>query len=162
MTRGRCLGLAALLLGSCTQAVRYTDALTDARTGRTLFVRVPASFGGVVGFVVGVPFDILALPVSYPVYVTRPEGEPRDALSIFLFPSFVLWRAGVLLAMPFDALEYTVWRGWTAPAELTPENRERLERTLDSRQWDSYPVEPIYPLPPARGETAAAAGGSAP
>lgn len=161
MTPVRCFVLAALLLGSCTQAVRYTDALTDARTGRSLFVRVPASFGGVVGFVAGVPFDLVALPVSYPVYVSQPE-ESRDPLTIFLFPSFVLWRAGVLLAMPFDALEYTVWRGWTAPAELTPENRERLERTLDDKQWDSYPVEPIYPLPPARGETAAAAGRSAP
>ena len=151
--------LAAVLLGSCTQAVRYTDALTDARTGRTLFVRVPASFGGVVGFVAGVPFDVVALPVSYPVYVTQPE-ESRDPLTIFLFPSFVLWRAGVLLAMPFDAVEYAFWRGWTAPAELTPENRERLERTLDDRQWESYPVEPIYPMSSTPVE-AAASGHSA-
>lgn len=149
------------MLGSCTQALRYTNALTDARTGRTLFVRVPATFGGYVGFVAGVPFDLAALPISYPVYLSQPP-ESRDPLTIFLFPSVVLWQTGVLLAMPFDALEYTLWRAWTAPAELTPENRERLERTLDDRTLESYPVTPIYPPPALRGDGAAPAARSAP
>lgn len=148
----RVLLLACALLPACSQVVRYTDALTDARTGRTLFVRLPATFGGIVGFVAGVPIDVLALPASYPYYQLQPEGESRDAMSILLFPSFVLWRVGELLAMPFDGVEYAVWRGWTAPAELTPENRARLERKLDEERWDSYPVEPLYPLPPARAD----------
>jgi hypothetical protein len=146
----RALLLACALLPACSQVVRYTDALTDVRTGRTLFVRLPATFGGFVGFVAGVPVDVVALPVSYPFYLSQPEGESRDAMSMLLFPSFVLMRVGELLAMPFDGVEYAVWRGWTAPAELTPENRARLERKLDQEQWESYPVEPLYPLPATR------------
>ncbi|GAB4136506.1 MAG: hypothetical protein Fur0037_01110 [Planctomycetota bacterium] len=157
----RAIAAVLLALASCTQAIRYSDALTDRRTGRTIFVRAPASLGGFVGFLAGVPLDLAVLPVSYPIYATSP-AESRDALSIFLFPSFVFWRAGVLLALPFDAIEYAVWRGWAGPPKLSPEEREQIERRLDDRQWDSFPVAPLYPIEEPERPGASSASGAAP
>lgn len=139
--------LAALLLPlvcGCTQVVRYTDELVDARTGRSFVTRMPATFGGIVGFVVGVPVDIVALPVTWVVYSSQDEVT-RDPLSIFLFPSFVLWRVGTLIGAPFDLLEWAAWRAWLPEDTLTPEERERREAELDQLEWQDYPVERIYP-----------------
>lgn len=141
--------LAALLSASCTQVVRYTDELTDPAMGRSLFVRTPATFGGVVGFVAGIPIDLLALPATWVFYRSQPK-ETRDPLSIFLFPSFVLWRACVLVAAPFDAVEFVAWRAWQGDEALSPEELERRERLLDEEEMKGMPVQPIYGDPPAR------------
>lgn len=131
-------------LAGCTQTIRYTDELVDPRTGRSLFVRAPAIFGGVVGFLAGVPVDVAALPVTYPVYKAQDEATV-DPLSIFLFPSFVLSRAGVLVGMPFDVLEYLAYRMWRPEDTLTAEERERLELQYDEDSLPNHPVEWIYP-----------------
>lgn len=131
-------------LSSCTQVVQYTDALVDARTGRTQFTRIPATIGGIVGFVGGIPFDVVALPATYTVYATQDEVT-RDPLSIFLFPSFVLWRIGSLLGAPFDLVEWSAWRAWQQDDALTPEERELREAEIDALEWPDYPVEVIYP-----------------
>ncbi|MGE3351589.1 MAG: hypothetical protein AB7O84_07615 [Planctomycetota bacterium] len=142
------LGLLTLLtLAGCAPIVRYTDELVLARTGRTVVTRAPATLGGVVGFLVGVPLDVAALPVTYTVYATQDEVT-RDPLSIFLFPSFVLWRVGTLLGAPIDAVEWAVWRWWQPGDALTQEERERREAELDAIEWPDYPVEPLYPLGP--------------
>ncbi len=140
------LAAAALSLAGCTAVVRYTDELVSARAGRTFVTRTPATFGGVVGFLAGVPIDIAAVPATYLVYATQDEVT-RDPLSIFLFPSFVLWRVGTLIGAPFDAVEWAAYRWWQAEDALTPEERERREIELDELEWPDYPVEPIYPLP---------------
>ena len=138
---------AAVLLGpSCTQVVQYTDALVDARTGRSAFTRVPATIGGIVGFVAGVPVDVAALPVTYTVYAMQDEVT-RDPLSIFLFPSFVLWRIGSLLGAPFDLLEWAAWRQWQRGDGMTREERELHEAEIDALEWPDYPVETVYPRP---------------
>jgi len=140
---------AALLLvalGACSHVVRYTNDLVDARAGRTWFTRFPAAVGGTVGFVVGVPVDIVVSPVSWAVYRSQPR-ETRDVLSVFLFPSFVLWQAGVLFGTPFDAIEWAAWRSWHEPAPLSPEEREAIERVWDEREYSEYPVTPIHPPP---------------
>jgi hypothetical protein len=138
----RCAALA--VLASCTQLVRYTDDLVDERTGRSFVTRMPANFGAIVGFVAGVPVDILALPVTAVVYASQDELT-RDPLSIFLFPSFVLWRVGALLGAPFDLVEWLTWRAWQPPDALTPEERERREAEIDENEWRDYPVQRIYP-----------------
>ena len=140
------LGAAALLFGSCTQVVQYTDALVDESTGRTAFTRVPATIGGIVGFVAGVPVDVAALPVTYSVYALQDEVT-RDPLSIFLFPSFVLWRIGSLLGAPFDLVEWATYRHWQRDDALTREERELREAEIDALEWPDYPVETIYPRP---------------
>lgn len=137
---------ALLLCAGCTQLVRYTDDLVDARTGRTVATRAPATAGGIVGFVAGVPIDLVALPVTYGVYATQDEYE-RDPVSIFLFPSFVLWHVGTLLGAPFDLMEWSLWRAWQPDDALTPEERERREAELDEVEFPVYPVTPIYPRP---------------
>jgi len=138
--------LALLALCSGCAVVRYTDALVDPRTGRTLATRMPAMLGGTVGFIIGVPADVLALPVTYGVYVTQ-DQDTRDPLSIFLFPSFVLWRLGTLLGAPIDLVEWGVWRAWQGDQALTPEERERRETELDEFPYPVCPVTPIYPRP---------------
>lgn len=143
--RGLVLLLCALL-GGCTTVVRYTDELVDARTGRTVLVRVPATFGGVVGFVAGVPLDVVAIPAAWLVFKSQPK-ESRDPLTIFLFPSFVLWRVGTLLGMPIDGLEYLCWRAWQPADAMSVEERERFEGRLDGMELPDYPVEVLYPKP---------------
>ena len=104
MRRAAAVALAAWLCAGCTPIVRYTDELVSARSGRTFLTRTPATFGGIVGFIAGVPVDIVALPVTYVVYSAQDEVT-RDPLSIFLFPSFVLWRVGTLVGAPIDSAE---------------------------------------------------------
>ena len=144
---GLLLAVALLSAPSCSQLVQYTDELTDKRTGRTLFVRAPATLGGVVGFVVGIPVDIVALPITYAVYAYQDANEPggTDPLSILLFPSFFLWRAGSLIAAPFDMIEFAVYRAWRSPETLTREEREEIEFYHDDHVLPTYPVTPIYP-----------------
>ena len=139
--------LALLTLGACAQLVQYTDELVDRSTGRSLLVRTPATFGGVVGFVVGVPFDILALPVSYPMYLGQKADDsvPADPLSTLLFPSFVMWRAGTLVAVPLDAVEFVAHRAWMPPQTPTTEEQERFEVGQDELTLPVYPVTRIFP-----------------
>ncbi len=139
--------LALLALGSCSQLVEYTDELVDRRTGRTLVVRTPATFGGVVGFLLGIPLDIIALPVTYPVYAVQENDESvtADPMSTMLFPSFVLWRAGTLVAVPFDAVEFVAYRAWLPPETPTAEEQERLEVDEDGKTLPVYGVERIFP-----------------
>lgn len=134
-----------LLLGACSQLVRYTDELVDRRTGRTVFVTAPASAGGFFGFIAGLPVDLAALPITYPVYRVQADRDPAagDPLSTMLFPSFVLWRAGTLLGMPFDVLEYAGWRLWQPEVTLTEEEQKRFEAQIDEESLPAYPVETL-------------------
>ena len=138
--------LGLCLLTGCAHVVRYTDELVQPQTGRSLLVRLPATFGAIVGFGVGLPIDIAALPVTWTLHMSQ-DDSARDPLSTFFFPSFVLWRIGSLIAVPFDALEWT-WR--SSASELGPEERERFERELDAKCWDVYPVHVFYPRPVPR------------
>lgn len=141
------LGAAAFaVLAGCSPVVRYTDSLVDARYGRTWFTRLPATVGATTGFAVGVPVDIVALPLTYVVYRTQPR-ETRDELSIFLFPSFVLWKAGALFGAPFDLVEWGLWRSWQPALPRTQEEWEAIEREWDAREYTEYPVTPLHPLP---------------
>lgn len=139
------LVLACGVLGvSCAGVVRYTDQLGDARYGRSWFTRLPAVAGGATGFTVGLPIDVLALPVTGMVYASQPPAE-RDPTSVFLYPSIVLYKAGTLLGAPFDAIEWAVWRRWQPPRSLTPEELDAIERHWDQQAWPEYPVRAIYP-----------------
>jgi hypothetical protein len=148
-SKAAALIVASAVFGGRTPIVRYSDELVSAKSGRTAFTRAPATLGGILGFLVGVPVDIVALPATYAVYSSQ-SSATRDPLSIFLFPSFVLWRVGTLIAAPIDAVEWGVWRWWQPDETLTPEDRERIERELDElqMQWTDYPVEWIYPRAP--------------
>ncbi|MEZ5964648.1 MAG: hypothetical protein R3F56_12435 [Planctomycetota bacterium] len=144
----RAAWFAALALSSsCAQLVEYAQDLTDRRTGRTLFVRTPATVGGFVGFAVGLPLSVVGLPVTYTVHRQQARFDPgqADALSTLLWPSFVLWRGGNLLATPFDLVEWMAYRSWRDPPALTRSEREDLEVEIDAQCLPSYPVEPIYP-----------------
>jgi hypothetical protein len=131
---------------SCAPIVRYTSELVEERHGRTWFTRLPAAIGGTAGFAIGVPVDVVAFPVTFVVYRSQPK-ETRDPLSVFLFPSFVLWKVGTLIGAPFDAVEWLAWRSWQPAAVVTNEQREVIERAWDAREYSEYPVEPIYPPP---------------
>jgi hypothetical protein len=141
------LAAALAAFSACSELVRYTDELTDERTGRSLFVTTPATFGGAVGFVLGVPVDLVVLPVTWGVYRYQVAEDPlgADPLSTMLFPSFVLWRVGKLVGMPFDLVEFVVWRAWRSEATLTRQEREEIEYAHDEDTLPTYPVEPIYP-----------------
>ena len=149
--RRGCAGLLlGSLLGGCAGVVQYTDELPDPQTGRSQLVTTPATLGGIVGFVVGVPASVAALPITYSVHRVEQARAPlrADLLSTLLFPSFVFWRAGtLLLGAPFDALEFLSWRLWTDDLEPTDADREAFERELDRDELPSYPVEPVYPPP---------------
>lgn len=131
-------------LASCAPIVRYTGELVDDRHGRTWFTRLPSTLGGTLGFAAGVPIDVVSLPVTFVVYRSQPK-ETRDPLSVFLFPSFVLWKVGILFGAPFDMIEWMTYRSWKNPAPITPEERDAIEREWDAREFNQYPVSPIYP-----------------
>ncbi|HMQ20915.1 MAG TPA: hypothetical protein PKE00_00390 [Planctomycetota bacterium] len=98
--------------------VEYSDRLVDERT-RGNFGTQPASIGGLLGFIIGIPIDVVGLPISYPIYrLSKSDGEETlDPLSTLLFPSFVLWRTGVLvIGAPLDLLEFTFYRAWQRPS----------------------------------------------
>ncbi len=156
---------AALLLlwlsaGSCASVVQYTDELRDERTGRSVVVRSTAAAGGAVGLVAGLPVSLAAVPVTYVVYLTEKARSPlrADPLSILLFPSFVLWRAGSLLAAPFDLVEWALFRAGADDLTPTAEEQERIELEHDERVLQSYPVEPIYPTERDRRRAARSSG----
>ena len=142
--RTAALLLAPLLCGACTSVVRYTNELVSDEHGRTYFTRVPSAFGGTLGFTAGIPIDVAVLPATFVFYRTQPK-ETRDPLSVFLFPSFVLWKAGALLGAPFDAVEWAAWRSWQPAPPVTPDRREAIERRWDAQEFSVYPVTPIYP-----------------
>ena len=139
------MGLALPMFGgACASVVRYTNELVSSEQGRTYFTRVPAGFGGTIGFAAGIPIDVLALPATFVVYRTQPR-ETRDPVSVFLFPSFVLWKAGTLLGAPFDLVEWAAWRSWQPAAPVGSDEREAIERQWDAAEFSVYPVTPIYP-----------------
>ncbi|MCB9880648.1 MAG: hypothetical protein H6832_13540 [Planctomycetes bacterium] len=117
LAAGAVLALAVQSTPSCL-LVEYSDHLVDERT-RGNFVTQPASIGGLLGFIIGIPIDIVGLPITYPIYrLNKSEGEENlDPLSTLLFPSFVLWRTGVLvIGAPLDLLEFTFYRAWQRPS----------------------------------------------
>lgn len=132
--------------GGCASVVRYTDALVGARDGRTWFTRFPATFGATAGFVIGVPFDIAAWPATFVYYRSQPK-ETRDAVSTFLFPSIVLWKAFSLVGAPFDFVEWGTVRWWQASPPVTDQERQAIERAWDAKEYSEYPVTPVYPRP---------------
>lgn len=136
--------LLVLVVSACAPIVRYTSELVDDRHGRTWFTRLPSTIGGATGFVIGVPIDVVSLPATFVVYRTQAK-ETRDPLSVFLFPSFVLWKVGTLFGAPFDAVEWATYRSWQDAAPVTPEEREAIERKWDELEFTEYPVVPIYP-----------------
>ena len=141
------MALALVLFAcACAPVVRYTNELVDGRHGRTWFTRLPSTIGGTLGFAAGVPVDVVALPVTFVVYRAQPK-ETRDPLSVFLFPSFVLWKVGALVGAPFDAVEWGLYRAWRPRVPVTQEEREAIERQWDAREFAEYPVTPIYPVP---------------
>ncbi len=149
MIRSPLLAVAcAFALGSCTSIVPYTEEIVDGRHGRTWFTRLPATVGGTAGFAAGLPVDVVALPLAWVWYRSQAK-ETRDALSVFLFPSFVLWRAGLLIGAPFDLVEWGAWRSWQPAVPITQEEQESIERAWDAKEYTEYPVTPIYPLEPA-------------
>ena len=128
--------------------VRYTDELTNEHTGRTPFVRYPAQSFGFLGFIGGIPFDLIALPATYTFYEMNkslPPGQATDSVTIFLFPSFVMWRAAILLAAPLDAVEFAFYRAFLPAKTLNPFEQEDLENRLDRETLPRHPVEPLYP-----------------
>jgi hypothetical protein len=145
----RSVALLLTLLGTgCTQVLRYSEEVTDERFGRSRFTRVPATVAATVGFIVGVPIDVAAVPISWAVYRGQAR-ETRDPLSVFLFPSFVLWKVAALAGAPFDLVEWAAWRGWRPPPAITQQERDAIERTWDAREYFSeYPVTPLYPESP--------------
>jgi hypothetical protein len=138
--------LGSVLCASCAQLVAYPDALVDARTGRSLFTRVPATVGGVIGFTVGVPVDLVALPVTTAVHLAQ-DPLQRDVLSTFLFPSFVLWHIGTLIGAPIDLVEWGAFRAFRSPESLTAAEMEHCELELDQTDFSLFPVTPVYPRP---------------
>jgi len=146
MRRLRAAALLASLLcgGACTSVVRYTNELVSDEHGRTYFTRAPSAFGGALGFTVGIPIDVAALPATFVFYRAQAK-ETRDPISVFLFPSFVLWKAGALLGAPFDAGEWAAWRSWQSAPPVTPDQREAIERRWDAKEFSVYPATPIYP-----------------
>ncbi|MEM7199277.1 MAG: hypothetical protein AAF628_03365 [Planctomycetota bacterium] len=144
------LAAALLLLGSCSQLVQYTDELTNPKS-RSWLVTTPANAGGFVGFALGVPIDVAALPVTFTVYrIQRQQNKPTaDPISTMLFPSFVLWRAMTLVGLPFDMLEFAAYRAWAPRRSLTGEEQAEVEYEIDDETLPTYPVEWIYPRRPA-------------
>ena len=152
MIRRACM-LGLLGLASCGTLVEYSDALTEARTGRTEFVMWPATTGSTLGFVCGIPVDVLALPVTWSVHQVQKSSNPgqADLASTVLFPSFVLERTGkILLGAPFDAIEFALYRAWLPPEAMDRETRESIEGQIDEDTLPRYPVQPVFGLPPAQ------------
>ena len=56
--------------------VEYSDSLVDERV-RSNFVTQPASIGGILGFIVGVPFDVLEF-IFYRAWRRPPAQELPD------------------------------------------------------------------------------------
>jgi len=135
-----------LPLGSCATFIEYTDGLRDSKN-HTVFVRSTGKFGGAIGFIAGIPIDIAALPVTYPLYLYQgsDDSETMDFTSMILFPSFALLQVGSLLAAPVDVLEFAFYRAWLPPDTMTAEEQEELEMRIDDETLPRYPVTPIYP-----------------
>ena len=116
------LALLSVVPAGC-EAVVYADDLVSEES-RSGFVTTPAAVASMIGFVVGIPVDLLAAPISYPVYLARKARYPdtADPVSILLFPSFVLSRAGaIVVGGPLDVLEFAFYRAWrsSTPAPET-------------------------------------------
>jgi hypothetical protein len=135
-------------LSSCAQFVQYTDELVDPKTGRPFVVTVPAAAGGFCGFLIGIPATVIALPVTFTVYqVQRDQNEvTADPISTMLFPSFVLWRTGTLVALPLDMLHYMVARAGRPAPTPSREEQTEAEYQIDQQTLPRYPVTPIYPV----------------
>jgi hypothetical protein len=134
-------------LGGCASAIRYADELSNGDGGRTAFVTAPATVGSFAGLVVGVVANIPLLVVTGPVYLYRDTGDgpPPDVLSTLFFPTFVIWQGGKLLAAPFDAVEYGLYRVWLPDHGLSPAELEEVERLHDAAELPAYLVRSIFP-----------------
>ena len=116
-------------------------------TAEAAFFRRLVSDEELVGFVVGLPVDVLAFVPAWVYYQSLPR-ETRDPVSVFLFSSFVLWKVGVLVGAPFDVVEAALWRPRRAAADVSESQREAIEREWDARgAFPVYPVTPIVPPP---------------
>lgn len=137
--------LAAMLLSSCGAFIEYADGLRNSKD-HTVIVRGTAQVGGFVGAFAGIPIDIGALPVSYPIYLYQKSQDPEaDFSDSILFPSFALLQVGSLVAIPVDVLELAFYRAWQPPDTPTAEEQEEFEKQLDDKTLPRYPVTPIYP-----------------
>lgn len=138
------LPLATLLAlqSACAPVVQYTDEIVDSRTGRSVLVTVPATIGGFCGFAVGIPAVVIALPATLAVYWVQ-EPESADPVSTLLFPSFALWRACTLAAMPMDVIDYSLIRAWRAPPTMTAEEQNEIEHQFDLDTLPEYPVTTV-------------------
>ena len=47
--------------------------------------------------------------------------------------------------VPFDAIEWGVYRAWRDAPPVTQEERETIERQWDAREFTEYPVTTLYP-----------------
>lgn len=134
-----------VLLPACAQLVQYTDEIVDRRTGRSFLVTVPATVGGFAGFVIGIPADFVALPVTLTVYQFQKAQPEADPVSTLLFPSFALWRAGTLVGTPMDVIDYALLRSWRAEPTATTDEQNEIEYEMDLDTLPSYPVKAVYP-----------------
>ncbi len=143
-------GLLALVLtlpqASCGAFIEYTDGLRKSQE-YTPLVRGTAQTGGFLGVFASIPLDIVALPVTYSVYVYQRSIDPDTAsfTDTALFPSFVLLGLGSLVAVPLDVMEFALYRAWQPARTLTAEEQEELEMQLDDGTLPRYPVTPLYP-----------------
>ena len=134
-------------LASCGTCIQYTENLRTS-PDRSVFVRFPAQAGGMIGTLAGIPVDIVALPVTYPVYLVQRANDPQnvDFSDSIMFPDFALRQAGSLVGVPFDVIEFAVYRAWAAERSRTSEEQQELERRLDAETLPRYPVTPAYPI----------------
>ena len=57
----------------------------------------------------------------------------------------MLWRTGVLLGVPFDMVEYSLYRSWQPPRHPSEEEQEAVETRIDQDLLPAYRVDAIYP-----------------
>ena len=145
--------LACLVWSACGPVVQYTDELRNSDGSRTIFVTGVGQVGGTVGFLAGVPLDVVALPVTVPVHLIQKSNQPEqaDLLTTILFPSLVTLSIGTLIAAPLDLVEYSVYRAWLPENTMTAEELRHFEFELGRETLPRYPVIPLYPLPEDAG-----------
>lgn len=145
---GAVLMTLALVLpqASCGAFIEYTDGLRTSKE-YTPLVRGTAQTGGFIGVLASIPVDIVALPLTYSVYVYQGYVDPDSAslTDTTLFPLFLLRGVGSLLAVPVDVMEFAFYRAWTPEGAMTAEEQEEFEGNLDDDALPQYPVTPVYP-----------------
>ena len=101
--RGLVLALAIVLAlgsGCATTRARHHEYLQTQR--HPVAVRASATLGEVVGFIVGLPFTVLAFPVSVPYALLSDLEDPYRAA---VYPSVALSEVGAtVFGAPVDAV----------------------------------------------------------